>query len=55
MTATAIVAALICIPYGLRVAYELCRPFIFVFYIFVFAIMTGGFALLCRWLRDWYF
>ena len=55
LSATAIVAAIICVPYALRVAYELMRPFAWLFHLILIAAVVGGFVLIYRWLRDWYF
>jgi hypothetical protein len=56
LSAMAVVAAIICIPYALRVAFELCRPFIWVFYILLIAAFAGiGFIAYRRWHDgEWY-
>jgi hypothetical protein len=55
LSATAIVAAIICVPYALRVAYELMRPFAWLFHLTLLAAVVGGLALLYKWWRDWYY
>lgn len=44
------VAAILFIPYSIRIAYELMLPFIWLFYFLIFAAIAGvGFALYRRW------